>query len=191
MDSTDWDQRYLAADHLWSHGPNLFVADRLAHLGPGRGLDIGCGEGRNSVWLAERGWVMTAVDFSPVAIERGIGRGPSVEFVMADVRSWEPDNVVFDLILIAYIHLVEAELADLVRRSRGWLGPGGELFMIGHDSTNVEHGHGGPQDPDILWDVPLVRGWLDGLEIIEAQVVRRPTDEGPALDALVRARRPS
>ncbi|MCI0542892.1 MAG: methyltransferase domain-containing protein [Actinobacteria bacterium] len=191
MDSTDWDQRYLAADHLWSHGPNIFVADRLAHLHPGRGLDLGCGEGRNAVWLAERGWVMTAVDFSPVAIERGTGRGSGVDFVVADVRTWDPGEVVFDLILIAYIHLVMPELADLVRQARSWLSPGGELFMIGHDRSNIEHGHGGPQDPEILWDVAQIRDSLEGMETVEAQVVRRPTEEGTALDALVRARRPS
>ncbi|MCI0426253.1 MAG: class I SAM-dependent methyltransferase, partial [Actinobacteria bacterium] len=118
------------------------------------------------------------------------GRGSGVDFVVADVRTWDPGEVVFDLILIAYIHLVMPELADLVRQARSWLAPGGELFMIGHDRSNIEHGHGGPQDPEILWDVAQIRDWLEGMEMVEAQVVRRPTEEGPALDALVRAAGP-
>ncbi|HEY4606134.1 MAG TPA: class I SAM-dependent methyltransferase, partial [Acidimicrobiia bacterium] len=71
MDSADWDQRYLEADRLWSATPNLFVADRLRHLAPGRGLDLAAGEGRNAIWLASLGWKMTAVDFSEVAVARG------------------------------------------------------------------------------------------------------------------------
>ncbi|MFB3052231.1 MAG: class I SAM-dependent methyltransferase, partial [Acidimicrobiia bacterium] len=68
----------------------------------------------------------------------------------------------------------------------------GEIFMIGHDRSNIEEGHGGPQVPEILWDVELIRSWLRRLTVIEAQVVRRPvdTDEGVvfARDTLVRAR---
>jgi SAM-dependent methyltransferase len=172
----------------------LFVADRLASATPGRGLDLAAGEGRNAVWLAEQGWKMTAVDFSAVAIERGRARSDVVDFTLADVTTWEPDGT-FDLVLMAYIHLEMPELADLVNRAKGWLEPGGELFMIGHDRSNPEHGHGGPDKPEILWDLGAVRLLLDGLNIVEAQVVRRPVtidggDDAIALDTLVRGRRP-
>ena len=79
-----------------------------------------------------------------------------------------------------------------MRRARDWLAPGGELFLIGHDVSNITEGWGGPQDPDLLWDVSEVLGWLDGLVIVEAEVVNRPvdTDDGRkyARDTLVRAR---
>lgn len=189
MDATDWDQRYLSTDHLWSHGPNLFVADRLASVKPGRGLDLASGEGRNAIWLAERGWEMTAVDFSPVALERGRSRSSSVDFRLADIRAWEPEGE-YDLVLIAYAHLVPRDLFDLITRAKGWLAAGGELFMIGHDRSNIEHGYGGPQVPEILWDISALRGVLADMEVIEAQVVRRPVDDTYALDALIRARRP-
>jgi SAM-dependent methyltransferase len=187
LDASDWDQKYLAADHLWSHGPNIFVADRLAAATPGRGLDLGAGEGRNAIWLAERGWDMTAVDFSPVAVERGRSRGSPVDFQIADIREWEPEGK-FDLILIAYTHLQEDDLRALVKRASGWLNPGGELFMIGHDRSNLEHGHGGPQVPEVLWDLGVLREAVAGLELVEAQVVRRPVEDTYALDTLVRAR---
>jgi SAM-dependent methyltransferase len=195
LDAADWDEKYRTADHLhWPAGPNLFVADRLASATPGRGLDLAAGEGRNAVWLAEQGWKMTAVDFSAVAIERGRARSDVVDFTLADVTTWEPDGT-FDLVLMAYIHLEMPELADLVNRAKGWLEPGGELFMIGHDRSNPEHGHGGPDKPEILWDLGAVRLLLDGLNIVEAQVVRRPVtidggDDAIALDTLVRGRRP-
>ena len=184
---------YRAHDHLWSVTPNLFVADRLGGMPPGRGLDLAAGEGRNAIWLASLGWEMTAVDFSEVAISKGKAQSDAVEFVVADVRTWETDQS-FDLVLIAYLHLVPGDYETIVRRARDWLAPGGELFLIGHDVSNPTDGWGGPQYPELLWDVPEVLGWLDGLVMVEAEVVNRPvdTDEGRkyARDTLVRARTP-
>ena len=192
MNPSDWDEKYRAADRLWSAGPNMFVADRLAHHRPGRGVDLGSGEGRNAVWLADRGWEMVGVDFSPVALERARDGSSEVRWELADVREWEPEGQV-DLVLVAYLQLVPDELEMIVRRSATWLDPDGELFLIGHDRTNLEHGYGGPSREEVLWDLTLMKGWLGGLEIVEAQRVRRPVDtpEGTKLarDTLVRARR--
>lgn len=172
----------------------MFVADRLAHAEPGVGLDVASGEGRNAVWLAERGWEMTAVDFSEVAVERGRAASDDVDFVVADVLEWEPGKR-YDLALIAYLHLHEEDMRQVIERVASWLKPGGELFLIGHDESNIAEGHGGPQVPEILTKVEATVEWLDGLEIVEAQVVRRPveTDDGQvfARDALVRARVPA
>lgn len=191
MTSTDWDERYRQTDRLWSKEPNIFVADRLGHNEPGVGLDVASGEGRNAIWLAEQGWEMTAVDFSEVAVDRGRAASEKVKFVVADVLSWEPPEP-YDLVLIAYLHLAESQMREVIERVSSWLKPGGELFLIGHDKSNIEKGHGGPQVPEVLNDVEAIVRWLDGLEIVEAQVVRRPvdTDDGRvyARDALVRAR---
>jgi len=191
VDAAEWDERYRSHEHLWSVTPNLFVADRLGGVPPGRGLDLAAGEGRNAIWLASLGWDMTAVDFSEVAINKGKAQSDDVEFLIADVRTWETEQS-FDLVLIAYLHLDSGDYETIVRRARDWLAPGGELFLIGHDVSNITDGWGGPQYPELLWDVSEVLGWLDGLVIVEAVVVNRPvdTDEGRkyARDTLVRAR---
>jgi SAM-dependent methyltransferase len=189
---TDWDEKYRAAERLWTPTPNLYVADRLAHHPPGSGLDLASGEGRNAVWLAEKGWRMTGVDFSEVALERARAASESVRWELADVRAWDPDET-FDLVLVAYLQMVEDELRDVIRRAVAWLDDGGEIFLIGHDLSNLDHGHGGPQMPEVLWEVDSIRSWLEDLAVVEAQVVRRPveTAEGVKLarDALIRARR--
>lgn len=189
MDVTGWDERYRSTDRLWSAEPNVFVADRLSDQEPGVGLDLASGEGRNAIWLAERGWDMTAVDFSAVAAERGREHSDDVEFVVADVLTWEPDRR-FDLVLIAYLHLDETEFEPLIRRVTTWLKPDGELFMVGHDRSNLEHGVGGPPSPHVLWDVDRIVSWLEELEIIEAGVLEREVEgeEGTARDTLIRAR---
>jgi SAM-dependent methyltransferase len=172
MDAAGWDERYMAAERLWSDGPNIFVESRLAHHEPGVGVDLASGEGRNAIWLADRGWQMTAVDFSRVAVERGRARSGDVDFIEADVFTWEPDRR-FNLVLIAYLQVVAERLEPLVRRVAEWLVPEGELFMVGHDRSNIEHGVGGPQVPEILWDVDQLVGWLDAVEVVEAGVVER------------------
>lgn len=192
MDAEAWDERYRAADRLWSAKPNVFVANRLADVEPGVGLDLASGEGRNAVWLAERGWDMTAVDFSSVALDRGRALSDKVRFIEADVFSWEPEGS-FDLVLIAYLQVEAEPLSDLVRRAREWLDPGGELFMVGHDISNLDEGVGGPQVPELLWDLDLILEWLGALRVIEGGIARRPVevdgDVAYARDTLVRARR--
>ena len=192
MDTADWDERYRSADRLWAAGPNLFVEDRLKTLVPGRGLDLAAGDGRNSIWLAEQGWKMVAVDFSEVAVARGRELSDDVEFVVADVLTWATDET-FDLIVIAYLHLPADDFESVVRTAVGRLAEGGELFMIGHDLSNLVAGWGGPQYPEILWEVDNIVSWIDGLSMRESGVVRRPadTEEGRqyARDALIRARR--
>lgn len=191
MDSSEWDERYQARELLWSQGPNSFVESRLRDAEPGVGLDLACGEGRNAIWLAGQGWKMTAVDFSPVAIERGRALSEDVEFIHADVFAWKPRRL-FDLVLIAYLQVEADPLSELVGRAAGWLEPGGELFMVGHDISNLEEGVGGPQVPERLWDLNLMQAWIADLEVVEAGVVERPVEvDGDVLharDTLIRAR---
>ncbi len=69
MDRDDWDARYEAQELVWSAEPNRFLVAEICDESPGRGLDLGCGEGGNAIWLAEQGWTVTRVDFSKVALE--------------------------------------------------------------------------------------------------------------------------
>lgn len=185
-----WDDRYSNTERVFSTGPNLFVEDRLRPADPGVGLDLASGEGRNSVWLAEQGWNMTGVDFSEVAVEKARSLNGNARFEVGDIFEWDTDRS-FDLVLIAYLQVDASDLETLVRRSQSWLSPGGELFMIGHDVTNLDQGWGGPQNRDALWDVEEIVPWLEPLTVLEAGVVRRPVvgEQGEfARDTLVRAR---
>ena len=128
MESQEWDQRYAAAELVWTAEPNRFVVAELQDLAPGRALDVGAGEGRNAVWLASRGWQVTAVDFSAVGLDKGRrlaqDRGVAVDWVRADVRDYQPEPGSFQLVLIAYLQLREAELDGVLRRAVTALAPG-------------------------------------------------------------------
>jgi 2-polyprenyl-3-methyl-5-hydroxy-6-metoxy-1,4-benzoquinol methylase len=192
-----WDQRYSGPDLVWGEGPNRFVAEELAALPPGRAIDLGCGEGRNAIWLAECGWQVTAVDFSAAGLDRAarlaIERGVSVDWVRADLLDYQPAPGGYDLVLVAYLHLPSSALAGVFRAAAAAVAPGGTLFVVGHDRDNITRGHGGPQDPGRLYTPALVTAELNGLVIRRAEQVLRPvpTPEGErtAIDTLVRAER--
>lgn len=197
MGADAWDERYRATGLLWGAGPNRRFAELAADLLPGHALDLGCGEGRNAIWLAEQGWQVTAVDFSPVALERAARlageRGVGVDFQCRDLRTWSPPGAAFDLVAIIYLHLPSDDLQRVHARAARAVAPGGSLLILGHDVRNLAEGHGGPQDPDRLLDPSTVASQLDGLQVVAAETVTRQVDAQPpvtALDALVRAVRP-
>jgi SAM-dependent methyltransferase len=196
MKREQWDERYRGTELVWSARPNRFLVAETASLAPGRALDLACGEGRNAVWLAEQGWQATGVDFSGVAIEkaRSLARERSVEadWIAADLLDFKPPLGAFDLVILFYLQLPGEELARVLERAAAAVAPGGTLLLVGHDSSNLEHGYGGPQDPAVLYAAADVTPHLDGLEIERAETVVRTveTDDGTreALDVLVRAR---
>jgi len=195
MDAHAWDQKYAAADPLRSAEPNQFVAAELAGLPPGRALDLAAGEGRNAFWLAARGWTVTAVDFSPVAVSRGQRLaaergGANVEWVVADLLFYRPDEL-FDLVLISYLHLPPAQMTQVLRQAAAAVRDGGTFFLIGHDLRNLTDGVGGPREPEILHTPETVRAALDDLRISRAERVHRRVGDRTAIDTLVIAHRGS
>lgn len=199
MDSAAWDRRYADRELVWTGEPNRFLVAEAAALPPGRALDVACGEGRNAVWLAERGWQVAGVDFSEVGLEKARelakSRDVQARWVAADLLDYTPEPRAFDLVLVFYLQVSAARRRAIVRTVAEAVAPGGLFLLVAHDSSNLEHGHGGPQNPAVLYSAGDVAGDLDGsgLKIERAQTVRRPVDtsdgERVALDALVRARR--
>ena len=182
----EWDRRYEAGLQ-WSPGPNALVAELLTDLPPGTAVDLAAGEGRHALWLAERGWEVTAVDFSAAGLTRGQGRAGAdrVRWVAADVLGWTPETDGLDLVLVAYLHLREPDMSSLLTRAVGWLRPGGRLLVLGHDVANISGGVGGPQEPAILHSVDRLAPVAALLEVDRLEQVRRETADGVALDTLL------
>ena len=201
MDAHDWDQRYEGDELLWSAEPNRFLVAEVGDMRPGRALDLACGEGRNAVWLAERGWDVTGVDFSAAGLDKARrlagGRGVSVRWIQADLTEWEPEPGAYDLVAWLYLHVAPETRRLLLARAVAGLAPGGTIVVVGHHLDNLEGGWGGPQDPEILLVPDTVAGELaaaGGIDIDEAHAVLRPVEGEPGdpvtIDALIRAHRP-
>lgn len=202
MDSAEWDSRYAAKDLVWSAGPNRWVEEVAAGLPPGRALDLAAGEGRNALWLAERGWTVTAVDFSAVALDRarslaeqrlGADAG-RVRLVRADLAEYVPEDR-YDLVVSAYLQVPGGLRRRVLRRAAGAVADGGLLLVVAHDSDNLAHGIGGPQDPAVLYTAQDVVSDIDGsgLRTVAATARHRdvPAEGGVrvAIDAFLLARR--
>ena len=176
MDARAWDERYAAAELVWSREPNRFVAAECADLTPGTAVDLAAGEGRNAIWLASRGWRAWAVDFSQVALDKGreLAGDLDVTWVCADATAWQPPEPV-DLVVVAYLQLPAAERRSAVRSAVGMLRPGGTFLLVAHDSTNLTEGTGGPQDPAVLMTAEDVLGDLAGVDVdvVRAERVAR------------------
>jgi SAM-dependent methyltransferase len=194
MDRDDWDRRYRGRDFVWSVEPNRFLLAEVEGLTPGRALDLAAGEGRNAVWLAIRGWSVTAVDWSEVGLEKGRRlaehQAVSVDWVLADLREWEPPARAFDLVIVLYLQPPADLRTPVWRRAAAAVATGGRLIVIGHDVANLTEGWGGPSHRGHLYTADEVAGVVGGeLEVVRAEQVLRPveTEEGPrqAVDNIV------
>ena len=187
-----WDQRHAASDPIESPDPDPTLVDEIASLPPGRALDLGAGDGRNAIWLARRGWQVTAVDFSAVALERARARaeagGVNVDWQLADLLEWSPDALAYDLVTLFFIHLPGRDRRDVYARAADAVAPGGTLLIVAHDRANLAGGVGGPRDPDVLVSPGEVAAELPGFRIDRAETVRRPAPDGRGpIDAILRA----
>ncbi|KJS58576.1 class I SAM-dependent methyltransferase [Streptomyces rubellomurinus] len=210
MDSQDWDDRYAASELVWGAEPNRWVVRELAGLTPGHALDLAAGEGRNAIWLAARGWHVTGLDFSAVALERAERLTAELPDEVADRLTWRHGDARaleapaggYDLVLVAYLQLPAEDRRTALRRAADALAPGGTLLVVGHDLTNLAEGVGGPQDPAVLFTPDDVLADLagHGLRTVRAERVHRPVGADPghreggtggrdAIDALVRLER--
>jgi SAM-dependent methyltransferase len=148
-DQQTYDELYRSAPAVWSGRPNRQLVVEATDLPPGRALDAGSGEGGDALWLAERGWHVTAVDFSTVALERAAaqadarGLGDRIEWRHADLGTWLPPEGGFDLVTAHYLHATWVDRPEMFRRLAAAVAPGGTLLVVGHLLVEGhDHGHG-------------------------------------------------
>ena len=193
MDAAGWDERYAASELVWSAEPNRFVAEVCADLAPGRALDLAAGEGRNAIWLAQRGWTVTATDFSAVGLDKGRRLAQTTRASPSGSpgcrpmppRPTGPRSSTWWWWRTSSSS--QTERREAVRRGFAALQSGGRLVLVAHDTTNIAEGTGGPQDPAVLMTAEDVLIDLTGepYDVIRAERVSRPVGDLTAYDCLV------
>jgi SAM-dependent methyltransferase len=154
-----WDERYRTRDTLWSGNPNRYLVSETEGLPPGSALDVGAGEGADASWLAARGWQVTGVDISAVALARAAahaqGRGADVasriEWLHVDLNSWHPASASFDLVSAQYLHLPAAGRAAVFGRLAAAVAPGGTLLIVGHHPSDLQTTMPRPPLPELFY----------------------------------------
>ncbi|MFI5494023.1 class I SAM-dependent methyltransferase [Actinoplanes sp. NPDC051859] len=163
---TDWDNRYAEREQLWSGRPNGALVAATDGVAPGRVLDVGCGEGADAVWLAARGWDVTALDVSGVALNRAAGHardaGVSVRWVHAELVGAPVPPASYDLVSAQYPALLRTPDAAAERALLAAVAPGGTLLLVHH--AGMEHrtaeDSGGFDPADYVWP-QMVAALLD------------------------------
>jgi 2-polyprenyl-3-methyl-5-hydroxy-6-metoxy-1,4-benzoquinol methylase len=158
MDRAFWDQRYRSSAAIWSGRPNPHLVAQVADLPPSSALDVGCGEGADAVWLAEHGWRVTAVDISPVALERaerhaataGSAVAGRITWQRADLTDTEPAHETYDLVSAQFLHLPTAQRVALYRRLAAAVAPGGTLLIVSHSPRDLDTTLRRPQQPEMF-----------------------------------------
>ena len=199
-----WNERYLSSPHRWSGNPNPQLLAEVASLAPGLALDVGCGEGADALWLAQRGWHVVATDISSVAIERASehvrSSDPSaaarIEWRQADLLASAPEPDTFDLVSAQFMHLPPELRTRLFASLAASVRPGGTLLIVGHHPSDLLTGVKRPSAPELLYTADDIAKLLTPPWTIVASDSRpRPatTEEGVEVtvhDAVLRAIRP-
>ena len=198
--AAEWDTRYSERDGaMWSGRPNGRLVAEVSEIRPGAALDVGCGEGADAIWLARRGWTVTAVDISDVALGRAreaAGRaGVVVEWVCGDALLMPLPSGSFDLVSLQYPALPKAAGEPAVRALLDTVRGGGLLLAVYHDfdDEHLEHMKSRGVDPaDYVGADDLVRLLADEFTLELHAVEPRidpPPDTPHIADVVVRARR--
>ncbi len=199
-----WDEKFTAdgkaardgAASFFGGEPNPTIAQHVEVIRKGfsdrsRALDLGCGRGRHTVWLASQGWDVTGMDFSSVGLEHTgaalAAEGLSANLVQQDLADWQPETDSFELVVAAFIHLPRKDRENLWRAVAKALTPGGYFVSVSHHPDNEVHG---PGAPELLYTAEEVTDFFaqepQSLEAVVAQRhVVKQVDDKNVVDTVV------
>ena len=180
-----WDKRYDTQDYVYGTEPSRFLKlnTELLHAGD-IALAVADGEGRNSVFMAEQGLNVTAVDSSSVGLEKArrlaADRGAKVDFRLADLRDWDWDATQYDVVAAIFIQFADpafrAEIFDGMERA---LKPGGLLMLHGYTPKQLEYGTGGPPAPELLYTRDMLAKRFGNWDVLRLEDYEAELQEGP------------
>lgn len=179
MDKAFWDQKYSATEYVYTKDVNRFVKESLSDLAPGKMIDLAGGEGRNTVFFAEKGWQAENIDLSAVGLlkcealakERGVS--DKVVTTNASALDFVSKLAPVDLGVCAYLQIPTQDLEIAVTRLVDNIKPGGVFFGVWHALENLEEGFGGPQNPELLPSTESMTSLLSKLPLEISFVTNR------------------
>ncbi|MET7994612.1 class I SAM-dependent methyltransferase [Amycolatopsis sp. NPDC005232] len=179
MNTQSWDEMYRGRPQVFSGEPNGVLVAEAAGLEPGEALEVGCGEGADAVWLARRGWRVTAVDVAETALRRGAAVGADVAgrvaWTRADLSTAGLPAGVFDLVSVQYFPLPRRPEHEALHRLLASVAPGGTLLVAGHDPGDEGVDYAGYYRPD---EIARLLGDEWTVLVHESRPRTRPGPEG-------------
>lgn len=200
FDAEHWDERYRSSEQLWSGNPNGALVAEVSGLTPGRALDVGCGEGADTVWLARQGWEVTGLDISAVAVGRARKHaeeaGVAVTLLASGLLDADLPMGSFELVSAMYPVLERTAARAAEQRLCDLVAPGGTLLFVHHlmDEEHKAHARESGWDPDDFVQPPdvvavLGQGWTVDVHETRDRHVETGAGAGHVHDVVVRATR--
>ena len=195
-----WDDRYRSMDRVWSGRPNPQLVAVASGLPAGTALDAGCGEGADAIWLADRGWRVTAVELSSVALERGAaaaaahgyGKGSDrpggVDWVHADLTAWSPPESAYNLVSAQFLQLPPDPRRAVFPRLAAAVAPGGLLLVVGHHPSDLHTTVRRPPLPELFFTAEDVAALLEpsSFDVLASEARPRPATDSEGRTVTVR-----
>ncbi len=188
-----WDEKFSREGYFYGFEPNAFIASKTELLGSGGDiLCLGEGEGRNAVYLASKGFDVTALDASPIGISKALkmaqDKDVEIKVELMDLQHWQPGKS-FDGIVTSYLHLEEPLRTQAFQKAIDALNPGGYFIGEFFSINQIPRESGGPKKPSLLYTLDSLHDifTMDGCEIEYLEECDVPLDEGKGHqgDALV------
>ena len=196
-----WEARYAERSRIWSGRVNPWLAEVAGPLTPGRALDLGCGEGADSLWLAEKGWRTVGVDISETALSRAeteaARRGVTdrVEFRQMNLSDAFPEGT-FDLVSAQFLQsLVRLDRERIFSAAARAVAPGGTLIIVDHGAAppwaKHIHDHVFPSVDEVFATIDLPAGQWERVRVdtVEREAIGPDGEHGVLLDNVIVLRR--
>jgi SAM-dependent methyltransferase len=197
-----WEDHYGERDRVWSGRVNAAFAEIVEPLKPSTALDLGCGEGGDAMWLAERGWQVVAVDISETALQRAAedadarGVGNRIEFQAHDLSESLPEGA-FDLVSAQFLHsTLPLDRTRIFQRAADVIRPGGLLLIVDHGgappwASKLHHHHEFPGADEVVAALNLPDAEWERVRVdsVEREATGPNGENGTLVDNVIVLRR--
>ncbi len=177
-----WDERYKSAEYAYGKEPNDFLVETAGKMAGGKVLSLADGEGRNGVFLAQKGCDVTSVDSSQPGLDKAqklaTERNVKITTIHADLAEFKIEPDAWDAIVSIFCHLPTEIRKPLHRQVVNGLTAGGIYILEGYGKDQLKNKTGGPPTLDLLFDLDVIKSELDGLEFLHAVEIEREVNEG-------------
>ena len=177
-----WNERFDRPEYVFGTEPNAFLKSVVKNILPGQVLSIGEGEGRNAVFLAEQGYEVTAIDLSPIGLEKAKkladSRDVGLQTIVADIASFDFGENLWNGIISIFCHLPPDVRQMVHQKIKTGLKPGGVFIVEAYTHDQIPFGTGGPKDLRMMMSLEILQNDFDNFEFVHAQEIKRNIVEG-------------